>query len=307
MRFPVSGGALAAPVSTHSPLHSNPSSTRGHLARATVTARTLAGAALVVGAGMGALPAWADVSPALDRFSISAGGFYVKPEFGTRVGTQYGTLDTGGNLKAGSATLPRVSAELLLFDSQGLSFDYYRYKRTWSDSANGSFGLGNGSGGQGTTTAAADVRLQTELEFAKLAYKWWMGSGNTAVGLGAGAAYYRLGVNASGNARVGNESRGFSADASEDAIAPLLEFGVRHAITPDLRLFADASGVWKKSGKAHGSIYNAALGVEWFPVKNVGLVVSYGVTDIDLKYNDDVDARLRVKLPGPSVFVKARF
>lgn len=277
----------------------------------TVSARTaplhtvcrVATASLLAGLFISAGPAMADVSPALDRFSFSAGGFQVRPEFGARVGTQYGTLDTG-DLKSGSVTLPRISADVLLFDSQGLSFDYYRYKRSWSDSANGGFSLG---GASGTVTAAADVRLQTELEVAKLAYKWWMGSGNTVVGVGAGAAYYRLGVNASGNARVGNESRGFDSSKSEDAIAPLLEFGVRHAITPDLRLFADASGVWKKSGKTHGSIYNAAVGVEWFPIKNVGLVASYGVNDIDLKYNDDVDARLRVKLPGPSLFVKARF
>lgn len=99
-----------------------------------------------------------------------------------------------------------------------------------------------------------------------------------------------------------------SQSASDSAIAPVLEIGVRHAITPDLRLFADASGVWKSGGSFHGSIYNAAAGVEWFPVKNVGLVLAYNITNIDLtRDNSSLDARLKVRLQGPSAFLKARF
>lgn len=267
-----------------------------------VTLRSMIFAALAISTGFISQNSWADVSPALDRFSLSVGGFHVKPEIGARLGTQYGSLDSGDH-KTNTVTLPRISADLLLFESQGLSFDYYRYRKTWSDGAGAFINLGGGSG----TNAAANLQLKTEIDIAKLAYKWWMGSGSTVVGLGAGAAYYRLGVNASGDVSVGSEGRKFSADTSESAIAPLLELGLRHAITPDFRVFFDASGIWKTGGKAHGNIYNASVGAEWFPIKNIGFVASYGVTDIDLKYDSDVNAKVRVKLPGPSLFLKARF
>jgi hypothetical protein len=74
-----------------------------------------------------------------------------------------------------------------------------------------------------------------------------------------------------------------------------------------VRLFADASGVKKSGGSVRGEIYNAAVGVEWFPVKNVGVVLDYGLTDIDLHREDANNARFRVKLKGPSAFLKVRF
>ena len=55
-------------------------------------------------------------------------------------------------------------------------------------------------------------------------------------------------------------------------------------------------------------IYNASAGVEWFPVKNVGLVLAYGVTNIDLaRQSSTAETRVKVKLHGPSAFLKARF
>ncbi|MCY1558715.1 hypothetical protein D9M68_956740 [compost metagenome] len=66
--------------------------------------------------------------------------------------------------------------------------------------------------------------------------------------------------------------------------------------------------MWKSSGRFHGNIYNAAAGVEWFPVKNVGLVLAYSVTNIDLtREGGFADSRLKVRLQGPSAFLKARF
>ncbi|WP_269759299.1 hypothetical protein [Variovorax sp. E3] len=128
------------------------------------------------------------------------------------------------------------------------------------------------------------------------------------LGLGAGAAYYRATLGASANAVVNGQVGTYSESSSDNAIAPLLEIGVRHAISPDLRLFADASGVWKNGGRFHGNIYNASAGVEWFPVKNIGLVLAYGVTNIDLTRDTNfADTRLKVRLQGPSAFLKARF
>lgn len=62
--------------------------------------------------------------------------------------------------------MPRVRAELLLFDTQGLSFDYYRYRRDYGGTLASNTSVGSGTV---TTTGSANVDLQ--LDFAKLAYK----------------------------------------------------------------------------------------------------------------------------------------
>lgn len=67
------------------------------------------------------------------------------------------------------------------------------------------------------------------------------------------------------------------------------------------------SGAKKNSGRVSGEIYNAAVGVEWFPLKNVGVVLDYGMTDIDLTREDGNHAHFRIRLKGPSAFVKVRF
>lgn len=269
-----------------------------------VAARLCALATLAVAAFFVAPRVRAEPSPALDRFSFSIGAFDADPTLNASVNTRFGRLDTG-DIGHSNVTMPRIQADLLLGDSQGFSFDYFRYRRDYSRSFAGSAALGSAQ-----LNAVGNVDLGLQLDFAKLAYQWWIGTGNTVLGLGAGAAYYRATLDTHALASVNGTTGIVSQRDRDDAVAPLLQAGVRHAITPDLRLFADASGVWKSNGNFHGSIYNAALGVEWFPVKNVGVVLSYNVTDIDLKRdfdNGEASARLRVKLRGPSAFLKARF
>ncbi|MEH3085964.1 MAG: hypothetical protein PGN26_05375 [Xylophilus ampelinus] len=243
----------------------------------------------------------AQASPALDRVSLSVGGFHSDPTIAARANTSLGTINTR-DFGSESTTMPRVKADVLLFDNHGLSFDYYRYKRTFSQTGTGQVNIvGN------QVTATTDIGIQAKLEFAKLAYKWWLGSGDTVFGLGLGAGYYKADASGFATARVAGTTRRVDASVSEDAVAPLIELGLRHAITPDLRLIADASGVEKRGGSTRGSIYNAALGIEWFPVKNVGLVASYEMSDITLKRRDEIDDRLRIKIHGPSAYVKVRF
>jgi hypothetical protein len=263
------------------------------------------GALLGAGLLLAASPAFADPSPALDRFSFSVGAFNSDPKLNASFGTAYGTLQTG-DIKPGRFTMPRITADVLLGDSQGISFDYYQYKRDYSGGITNNTSFGS----FGTLSTFGSANVNTKLDFARLSYKWWLGSGNTVFGLGAGAAYYRATLGVTALAAVNGQVGTLSESSSGSAIAPMLELGVRHAITPDLRLFADASGVWKSSGRFHGNIYNASAGVEWFPIKNVGVVLAYGVTNIDLtrENNSFVDSsRLKVRLQGPSAFLKARF
>lgn len=248
-----------------------------------------------------AAPAFAEPSAALDRVSISAGAYRSDPSFKASYDTRYGKLDSG-DIDGRQTTMPRFKADLLIFDSQGLSFDYFRYKRAYGRSVSVTREIAGEP-----LSLNADASVDTKIEFGKLAWKWWFGDQRTVFGLGAGAAYYRLSVSASANAALNDASASVSGSYSEDALAPLLELGARHAITPDLRLYAEASGVRKAGGHITGNIYNAALGAEWFPLKNLGVGVDYGLTNINLHRDGSDDARLKIRLKGPSAFVKLRF
>jgi hypothetical protein len=145
------------------------------------------------------------------------------------------------------------------------------------------------------------------MDFAKLSYKWWIGSGNTVLGLGAGAAYYKINMNAIATASLNNMTASTSGSFSDDAVAPLIDIALRHAVSPELRLFAKGSGVKKTGGRMHGDIYNAAVGMEWFPTKNVGVVLDYSMSQIDITRDASYETNLKLKVQGPSTFVKVRY
>lgn len=248
-----------------------------------------------------ATSAWADLSPALDRFTISAGVLSANPKINVGLSTAYGNLGTG-DVGLGQETMPRIKANLILFDNQGLSFDYYQYKHSYTGGMGNSTSINNNP-----VVTAVNANLDLQLDFAKLAYRWWMGSGDTVFGVGGGAAYYKLDLRANASASYNNQTSTAQDEFKDSAVAPLLEVAVRHAISPDLRLFADASGMKKSGGRLNGDIYNTAVGVEWFPAKNVGVVLDYGMTQINLNRLDTVDVNFKLKVQGPSAFVKVRY
>ncbi|MFZ6778870.1 hypothetical protein ACO0LD_18755 [Undibacterium sp. Ji83W] len=249
-----------------------------------------------------------NMSPALDRFSVSIGALNADTSFQLGVNTTSGRYETP-SYDGERVTIPRVRADFLLGHSQGISLDYYRYDKSYSSNLNGSTTL-NGQPLSGTAALAAKARL----EIGQVAYKWWMGQGSDVVGLGLGAAYYRATVDGTVTGSVtGTALPGLSASDSDSfqrsTFAPLLEIGWRHAFSPSTRMFAEASGIKKNGGSINGHIYTATIGAEWFPVENVGIVADYGISRISLTRDlgREDSAQLNLRLNGPSVYLKARF
>ncbi|MFZ6643661.1 hypothetical protein ACO0LL_28315 [Undibacterium sp. TC4M20W] len=243
------------------------------------------------------------VSPALDRASVSFGAINADTSFQLGVNTTSGRYETP-SYDGERVTIPRIKADFLLGHSQGISFDYYRYDKSYSSSLNGSTTL-NGQPLNGTAALAADARL----EIGQVAYRWWMGQGSDVVGLGLGAAYYRATVGGTVTGSVAGISNGGADSFERSTFAPLLELGWRHAFTPATRMFVEASGVKKNGGSINGHIYTATIGAEWFPVENIGIVADYGISRISLTRDlgRDDSAQLNLRLNGPSLYVKARF
>jgi hypothetical protein len=244
--------------------------------------------------------AWAEPSPALDRASLSVGAFYADPRINYEGDTNYGHIDSG-TYKADHVTLPRVKAQVLLGDTQGLDFDYYRYDKSYNPTLSGTTNR-NGIPLTGNGTLNAKLKL----DLANLAYKWWLGSGNDVFGVGVGAAYYRARVDGTASGILNGISGNAAYSESESAYAPLLELGWRHSFAPNLRMFVDASGIKKNGGSITGHIYGGAVGVEWYVTPAIGLVAEYSATKISLNRERDAQ-NLDVRLNGPAAYVKFRF
>jgi hypothetical protein len=73
-------------------------------------------------------------------------------------------------------------------------------------------------------------------------------------------------------------------------------------------MYFNASGVRKSGGNLNGHIYDAALGTEWFPWKNIGFAAEYSYTRIKLNQDKRLyDLALDMKLNGPAAYVRFRF
>lgn len=290
--------SIATPVQT---------SSMPHWRRAAPASLVLA--ALAITGLSVATPSQAAPATPLDRLSISVGAFYAEPEIQVGANTDYGRIDTGAE-KGSNVTLPRARIDMLIGDKHGVSADYFRYNKSYNAALQG----GTVIDGQ-PISGSAEFDGKLQLDFAKVAYKWWLGEGNDVFGIGIGAGYYRAKIGGTatadvvGNVGGANVTRTLtgSDSTSESAYAPLLELGWRHAFSPELRMFVDASGVKRNGGTINGKIYSSAVGVEWFATPNVALVVDYGVQKIKLNRDSDRDANLNIKLAGPSASVKVRF
>lgn len=247
-------------------------------------------------------------APPLDRVSLWLGGYYATSDT-TVYAASKGDLVSGNlnleddlGFKPRKVT-PRVRLDLLVGDKQGFSLDFYRYERTRDKSLSRSITY------DGTTyDAAAKVHGDLNFDFGSVAYRWWFGSGDDVFGLGLGASYYRVKAGVRGQASLNDHRVHAETSTEANAWAPLLQIGWRHAFNDRWRMYFDASGVLKNGGNLDGHIYNASLGVQWFPWKNIGLSAEYGISRIRLhqqhhRYNDSLD----LKLDGPSLFAIFRF
>lgn len=256
-------------------------------------------------------------SAALDNFSIWLGGYYANNDTTLRAHTNVADSSASLNFEDDLGfrqhkVVPRARFDFLIGAHQGFTVDYYRVDRSHSEAvADGGTVLGQDVSG----SAKATGRLN--FDFGSVAYKWWFGTGDDVFGLGIGAAHYKVYGKLSGSARINGEGFYDETHGDTQAWAPNLQVGWRHAFNENLRMYINASGVKRNGGDddstVHGHIFDAAVGMEWFPGKNVGVGVEYAYTNIDLKQGhhydggETLDYNLKMKLNGPAAYLRLRF
>ncbi|MGB4860486.1 MAG: hypothetical protein WBP11_14315 [Dokdonella sp.] len=243
-------------------------------------------------------------SQVLDRFSIWLGGYRSSNDVQLNAEDFSGTLSTGDiNLSRFESTLPRIRAELLFGDYQGVAFDYYGFENKRDFKLERSFSFG----GQ-DFAAGVQARSKLSLDVGNMAYRRWIGDEATVFGIGVGVGYYEIDISAQAEASLNGHTLNGHAAYKESAFAPLLQLGWRHAFSNQLRTYVDVSGIRKWKGPLQGHILNASIGVEWFPRQNVGIGAEYSANRIKLnadrsRYSADADIKLR----GPSAYLRLRF
>jgi len=250
----------------------------------------------------------ADIPMALDRATVSFGGFYPSVD---------STIAADGPGIAGSdisfqrdlgldhhRTLTSGRIDLLVFDSQGFSIGGYQYSKKAGAQLARDIEFG------GTDYhASAFVEARLRLVTVDAAWHWWFAvSDLDVVGVGLGAAYYNLKGTIDGGISVNDHSLSAHGEAQGDAIAPLLTLGWRHAFSEAVRTYAYFSGVRKPSGTLTGHLLNGTVGAEYYPWSNVGFALEYSANHLDLKADKESwDGRASIHFHGPAAFVRARF
>lgn len=242
-------------------------------------------------------------SPALDRISVWLGG----SNFDTSATLESTTTSAGSigklDLGKGNQSVARARLDLLVFDSQGFSFDYYGLSRTKRRSFDGTFEYDDVP-----FDLTADLRSDFDIDLGSASYHWWFGSGSDVFGFGLGAAYYRAKLGLQGVVSGAGEQVSAEAKWSDDAVAPVVTIAYKHAFSDALRFYADANGLKKNGGKLSGHLYNVRAGLEWFPWTNVGIGAEYGKSKVSLQRDRSASSSaLDIDFHGPSLFARLRF
>lgn len=261
-----------------------------------------------------AAPAFADQSPALDRFNLSIGVFRGDTHTDLAGGSKNVSPAVRERLSFENDlgfpehnTIYRLRADGLFTDHNGWAVDYYRLNRSRSTGYAATYPAADGD-----VDVSAQAKGRMTLQLGTAAYQHWFGSQADVFGLGVGAAYYHvnLRLSATGSASQNGEVVTDSGAVSyrEGAWAPLVTVGYRHAFNDQWRLYANASGIKKNGGPLSGHIYNGALGLTYYPWQQVGFGVEYSVSKIHLNRDgSNYQADLNIKTTGPGVYVHWRF
>lgn len=259
-------------------------------------------ASCAIALGLFCAGAEAAQSAALDRASLWIGAYAVDTT--VRVDASHEDLGTGSlDFAHDDETIGRARLDLLVGDHQGFSVDWYALDHASTNALSRPFAFEG-------IEFEVDAALRSDADFsaATAAWHWWLGEGDDVLGIGLGAAWYRLELALAGTALVEGHEVAATASVDESAIAPLLTLAWKHAFNENLRVYAQASGIRKNGGALSGHIHDARVGIEWFPWRSVGLGAEYGTTRIRLdregsRYSADLD----IDLDGPALFARVRF
>jgi hypothetical protein len=97
------------------------------------------------------------------------------------------------------------------------------------------------------------------------------------------------------------------ASASDRLYAPLAGFSTRRVLGDHVRVFADARAIRLNYRGIDGRAFSASAGIEYFPLRSIGVVLQYSDTWVEAERRTDAfNGKLEIGFSGPQALLRWR-
>lgn len=259
--------------------------------------------------------AFAEVDNALDNVSVSVGAFSSSTNAKLRAdGTTTGTgteIDFDRDLdQGGTKALPFFAATWRPWDHHEFEFNYYTNSNSSTRTLTRDITFNDK-----TYIAGAQLGSKFSTDAGSIVYRYWAWTDeNAAFGISAGLQWYSFTLDLNGTAGVVGPDGSVTQTATVHAKAsstlpdPSLGLSYRYQMVDWARLVADGGGFKIKIDNVDATLYNARLGVEFYPWTNFGIVTQYSYNKIDADVSrTSFLGNANFDFSGFQVLLKARF
>ncbi|TBR40299.1 MULTISPECIES: hypothetical protein [Dyella] len=257
----------------------------------------------------------ADDHPMLDTFSVSAGFFANNFDGGLRADGQVKNSGTTLNFSRDlgqddSRYLPYFAVSWRPWDRHEFEFSYYH------DSTDGNRTLTrNLQFNNQELVVGSTLRSKFTLDTFGFTYRYWAWIGDEAAfaltgGLQAYSFDLKLDgtVSANGPGGGGTATRQAKAKANTDLPDPSIGVAFRYQMASWARLTADLGAFKANIADIDATLYNARVGVEFYPFENWAVITQYSYNKIDADVNKDrFRGNATFRFSGGQVLLKYRF
>jgi hypothetical protein len=253
-------------------------------------------------------------APMLDGFAVDF-GLYANSFDADLRASGSGNRGTDINLKHDlglddSRSLPYLDMTWRPFERHEFLFSYY------SDDVSNSRTLARDITIRGNTyTAGASLSSKFEYDSYGVGYRYWAWIGDEAAfGLNVGLQAYSFDLKLRGTVSVESPGGGastvddFETKASTSIPDPYIGVSYRYQMIDWARFVADAGAFKANVGDVDATLYNARLGIEFYPWQNFGIVTQYSYNKIDADISKgSFDGNATFRFSGAQVLARLRF
>jgi len=270
---------------------------------------------LALAAGCLGQVAHAEVDRALDDISISVGAFANNSSATLRAdGALLGSgtpLDFDRDLgQGGTKALPYFDVTWRPWEHHEFEFSYFSESNSQTSTLSRNI-MFNGK----EFIVGSRLASKFSVDAGSITYRYWAWtSDDAAFGIFGGLQWYSISLDVNGTVGITGSDGGVtqtgsaSAKVSSTLPDPSLGLSYRYQMADWARLVADGGGFKIKVENVDATLYNARVGVEFYPWTNFGVVTQYTYNKIEA----DVErtnflGNADIRFSGFQVLLKARF
>ncbi|HET7779147.1 MAG TPA: hypothetical protein VFL07_11380 [Rudaea sp.] len=270
---------------------------------------------LALAAGCFGQVAHAEVDRALDDISVSVGAFANNSSATLRAdGAVLGSgtpLDFDRDLgQGGTKALPYFDVTWRPWEHHEFEFSYFSESNSQTSTLSRNI-MFNGK----EFIVGSRLASKVSVDAGSITYRYWAWtSDDAAFGIFGGLQWYSISLDVNGTVGITGSDGGVtqtgsaSAKVSSTLPDPSLGLSYRYQMADWARLVADGGGFKIKVENVDATLYNARVGVEFYPWTNFGVVTQYTYNKIEA----DVErtnflGNADIRFSGFQVLLKARF